>query len=138
MSPVTGRAHNTAAKTSVILNGTGRQEQQSADYLEPEIHMETEEEEEEDDNSSLETTTPEPVSPSSVQGSQFKSAGATARVETGITPHHHLGTMQDLQAGTQYPLSGDLPSMDPGLPSPSLGFELPQVCPSLYLQLLPN
>ena len=126
MTPATGRSHTTAAKTSVILNRTGRQ----AD-LEPEADMETEEEEEEEeeDNSSLETTTPEPVSPSLVHGYDLKPgqcAGAARGRESSSPHHHHL---QELQTGSQFPMSGDLPTMDPGLPSPSLGFELTEVSP---------
>ena len=124
VSPASGRSpHNTAAKTSVILNGTGRK----AD-LQPEADMETEEEEEEEeDNSSLgETTTPDPASPGSEQHYQQKPGQRVRAVmgREGRGPEHHL---QEPQTGSQFPMSGDLPSIDPGLPSPSLGFDLAEV-----------
>ena len=86
--------------------------------------METEEEEEE------ERKLPMALS-SSVHS--YKKQGQyidTARRKE-CSPQH----VQELQSASQYPMSGDLPSLDPGLPSPSLGFDLPEVSTKFFCDM---
>lgn len=89
-----------------MLNGVGRQGG-------PVESMETEEEEEE--CAALEIPIAHPT-PNSEHHHHFFS-DARGRE---CSPQH----MQELQNPSQFPMSGDLPSLDPGLPSPSLGFDL--------------
>ena len=124
MISTTGRPATTAAsKTRVILNG--KTLKSSGIHLEPEVVMDTEEEEEEEDTSSPETRSSGQTSPSSVSHCQPEIAqGEEGGGARGVSPRHGL---QEDHTSTQFPLSGDLPRMDPGLPSPSLGFELAEV-----------
>lgn len=77
--------------------------------------METEEEEEEE-RAALEIPIAHPT-PNSEHHLPHFFSDARARE---CSPQH----MQELQNPSQFPMSGDLPSLDPGLPSPSLGFDL--------------
>lgn len=100
----------TLKKTSHMLNGVGRRGG-------PVESMETEEEEEEECAAlEIPIVHPTPNSENHHHLGHFFS-GARGRE---CSPQH----MQELQNTGQFPMSGDLPSLDPGLPSPSLGFDL--------------
>ena len=135
---MTGTQPAIATKTSVILNGRRTGRASRAADIEPEAEMETEEEEEED-TSSPETLPSNSPSPSSVHSYQQQDQQSKhLPVERGRESGNNQ--QQEPHSGSQFPLSGDLPSMDPGLPSPSLGFELPEVRPRPcnYLTLFCN
>lgn len=101
--------HPTRTKAGHLLNGVGRGRG-------PTETMETEEEEEE--CAALEIPITE-ATPSSVHHHQHHHFFSDSRGRE-CSPQH----MQELQNASQFPMSGDLPSLDPGLPSPSLGFDL--------------
>ena len=111
MSSTTVNSKTSVAKTNIILNGVS----EKGEKMEC---METEEEEEEEESSALELPVANPPA-ASVQSYQQH----TQYHNRGKSPHH----MQELETTTQFPMSGDLPSLDPGLPSPSLGFDMSQV-----------
>ena len=138
---MTGTQPAIATKTSVILNGRRTGRASRAADIEPEAEMETEEEEEEEeeDTSSPETLPTNSPSPSSIHSYQQQDQQSKhLPVERGRESGNNQ--QQEPHSGSQFPLSGDLPSMDPGLPSPSLGFELPEVSPRPcnYLTLFCN
>ena len=109
------------AKAKPILNGV-RREREAMES------METGEEEEED-NSAIEIAIAHsPATPPSSEHHYYMNPTREK------TPHH----MQELQTTGQFPMSGDLPSLDPSLPSPSMGFDMSQVslvCIYLIVQL---
>lgn len=84
--------------------------------------METGEEEEED-SSALELPFANPPATSSSVHSYQHIQYLHIQRARETSPHH----MQELETTSQFPMSGDLPSLDPGLPSPSLGFDVSQV-----------
>lgn len=105
----TASPHPTLTKASLMINGEGR----GGEVMDS---LETEEEEEE--KSSLELPIAHPT-PGSVhhQNRPHFSRGREC------SPQH----LQELQNASQFPMSGDLPSLDPGLPSASLGFDISEV-----------
>ena len=104
-----------------MLNGVGRGARENVEVMES---METEEGEgEEEENLTLELPIAHPATPSSEHKHQHHTYYLTTARGRECSPQH----MQELQDTSQFPMSGDLPSLDPGLPSPSLGFDLSEV-----------
>ena len=102
-----------------MLNGVGRGARENVEEVME--SMETEEGEgEEEENLTLELPI---ATPSSEHQHQHQTYYLTTARGRECSPQH----MQELQETGQFPMSGDLPSLDPGLPSPSLGFDLSEV-----------